>query len=240
MTLIPAGEFQMGSDKGEADERPVHKVRLSAFYMDRCEVTQKDFVSLMVANPSKFKGTDRPVERVSWGTAIRYCNARSQKEGLRPCYDLGTQTCDFSADGYRLPTEAEWEYACRAGTATEFPIGANGAALPDCAWYKPNAGMVTHPVGQKRPNPWGLCDMLGNVSEWCNDGYDPTAYSLSAAAEPKGPASSDYRVVRGGNWKTGESRCRSAARQGESPQSADACLGYEVYGFRCVRAAPPS
>ena len=114
MVRIPAGECLIGDEGGEPDQRPVFKLYILAFYMDTCEVTQKAYEALVGRNPSKFKGPDRPVDRVSWFDAVKYCNLRSQKEGLHPCYDLKTLACDFAADGYRLPNEAEWEYACRA------------------------------------------------------------------------------------------------------------------------------
>ena len=123
MAQIPSGEFIMGDDRGDADEKPAHKVQVSAFFMDTRELTQKAYESLMEKNPSKSKGPDLPVEQVDWYHAVLYCNLRSLKEGLKPCYDAKTLACDFSADGYRLPTEAEWEYACRAGTLTKYSIG---------------------------------------------------------------------------------------------------------------------
>jgi formylglycine-generating enzyme required for sulfatase activity len=240
MVLVPAGEFLMGSEGGEGDddEKPAHKVRLSAFCMDRTEVTQKSYESLMGANPAKFKGPDRPVESLAWSAAAKYCNMRSRKEGLTPCYDPKTLACDFAADGYRLPTEAEWEYACRAGSAGEYCYGNNPAALGEWAWSKENSQGATHPAGQKKPNAWGLCDMHGNVAEWCQDFYSPQAYGESPADDPRGPASGENRVLRGGSWKSKAERCRCAARAGESPGLADACFGYEAYGFRCVRKAP--
>jgi formylglycine-generating enzyme required for sulfatase activity len=239
MVLIPAGEFLMGDEAGEEDERPAHRVRLGAFYMDRREVTQRSFQAVLGTSPSRFKGPDNPVERVGWLAAARYCNERSRKEGLPPCYDLQRQESDFRAGGYRLPTEAEWEYACRAGTTGPYSFPGGEAALGEYAWFRPSAGGSTHPVGLKKPNPWGLYDMHGNVAEWCNDYYVPTAYASSAGLDPRGPSGGDYRVLRGGSWRTGAEVCRSAARVGETPGAGDVCLGYEAYGFRCVRKAAP-
>jgi len=212
-------------------------VQISAFCMDKFEVTQKAYKALMGKSPAKFEGDDRPVERPSWLYAIRYCNLRSLREGLKPCYNLDTQACDFSADGYRLPTEAEWEYACRAGTTTRYSFGSDAAQLGDHAWFKGNAGGATHPVGQKRPNPWGLCDMHGNVAEWCHDIYAADAYAKGEAKDPTGPKAGDERVLRGGSWGASADACRSAARKSEPPGFADVCFGYEQYGFRCVRRA---
>jgi sulfatase modifying factor 1 len=236
MVLVPAGEFQMGDDEGEFDEQPAHRVKLSPFYIDTHEVTQRSFESLMGRNPAKSVGPDKPVERVSWLAAIQYCNMRSAKEGLKPCYDLKTQQCDFEADGYRLPTEAEWEYACRAGTTTDWSFGDASAELDEYGWYKGNSEKTTHPVGQKGPNAWGLYDMHGNVAEWCNDWY-AEEYDAAVERDPRGPASGDERVLRGGSWTSDADLCRSAARYSEPPGFADVCFGYEAYGFRCVRRA---
>jgi formylglycine-generating enzyme required for sulfatase activity len=239
MVLIPAGDFLMGDERGEADEKPAHRVHVSSFYMDKFEVTQKSYQALMGTNPSKFKGPDKPVERVSWLSAVKYCNARSLKEGLQPCYDSDTMACHSDADGYRLPTEAEWEYACRAGSTTEYSFGNDSAQLPDYAWFKENSGEATNPVGQRRPNAWGLYDMLGNVSEWCNDFYAEDAYRHSGEDNPRGPATGEKRVLRGGSWRSDASQCRCSARSAETPGFADVCFGYEMYGFRCVRKAAP-
>ncbi|MBM3333474.1 formylglycine-generating enzyme family protein [Candidatus Sumerlaeota bacterium] len=238
MALIPAGEFVMGDDKGDADEKPAHKVQVSAFYMDTLEVTQKAYESLMKQNPSKFKTPDKPVEQVDWYRAILYCNMRSLKEGLKPCYDASTLACNFEADGYRLPTEAEWEYACRAGTQTKYSFGDDPANLRTHAWFKTNSNRATHPVGQKTPNPWGLYDMHGNVAEWCNDAYSET-YQGSEGKDPRGPSSGNKRVLRGGGWSSNDEGCRSAIRASENARFADACFGSDAYGFRCVRKATP-
>jgi len=237
MLLIPAGEFIMGSDQGQDDEKPPHRVKIDAFYLDKFEVTQEDYEKMMGRNPAKFKGADRPVERVSWFAAIQYCNMRSAREGLSPCYDLQTLKCNFQADGYRLPTEAEWEYACKAGTNTIYYFGNTTSRLGQYAWYKANANKTSHPVGQKRPNPWGLYDMLGNVWEWCNDFYDQAYYYKKQQENPTGPAEGDERVLRGGSWASTARYTRSSVRYSETPGFADVCFGYEAYGFRCVRKA---
>jgi formylglycine-generating enzyme required for sulfatase activity len=240
MALLPAGDFLMGDNGEEADEKPAHKVHLDAFCIDMYEVTQASYESLMGRNPSKFQGPEKPVERISYYAAVKYCNMRSHKEGLKECYDPETLACDFSANGYRLPTEAEWEYACRAGTTSIYSFGTDPAKLRDYAWFKDNSDADTHPVGQKKPNPWGLYDMHGNVAEWCNDFYGQAYYEESPQDSPHGPATGEERVLRGGNWRSTAESCRSSARASEPPGLADVCFGYEAYGFRCVKKAPPA
>lgn len=237
MMLIPGGEFIMGDNRGEDDEKPAHKVEISAFYMDKYEVTQEAYEKMMGKNPAKFKGPDKPVERVSWFGAIQYCNMRSLREGLSPCYDLETLKCNYETDGYRLPTEAEWEYACRAGTRTKYSFGNAPEKLGQYAWFKVNANKTTHPVGKKKPNPWGFYDMHGSVWEWCNDHYDEDYYQKSPVENPNGPFVGDERVLRGGSWASGAQSARCSSRYSETPGFADVCFGYEAYGFRCVRRA---
>jgi len=237
MALIPAGSFAMGSDRGHADEAPVHRLQIDAFYMDLYEVTQQQYGELVRGNPSHFKGPKNPIEQVSWAAAALYCNARSRAEGLEACYREDTAECNFAAAGYRLPTEAEWEYACRAGSDTRYPFGDEAAELGDYAWYAGNSLRTTHPVGQKKPNRWGLYDMLGNVAEWCNDRYDPRYYRTSPDSNPRGPAQADLFVLRGGAWNSPAEECRSAFRLRENPGFRVTCFQGDHIGLRCVRKA---
>lgn len=238
LVLIPAGRFTMG-DSEESDASP-HDVVMSAFLIDRYLVTQELYEQLMGENPSRWKGSKNPVEQVRWSDAVKFCNKRSEKEGLVPCYDLQTWKCNFEASGYRLPTEAEWEYACRAGTRTPYFFGDNSAKLGEYAWFDKNSGGHPQPVGLKKPNPWGLYDMSGNLWQWCNDFYKVDYYPQSSGPDPKGPAEGETKVVRGGAWRAGAENCRSGYRYNENPGYADVCFGYDIYGFRCVRKAPAS
>jgi formylglycine-generating enzyme required for sulfatase activity len=236
MVQLPGGRFNMG-DKDESDAPP-HEVRVSAFFMDRYLVTQETYQRVMGANPSRWKADKNPVEQVRWSDAVRFCNERSRLEGLEPCYDLQSWKCSFEANGYRLPTEAEWEYACRAGSTTAFFFGDTPARLGAYAWFDRNSGGHPHAVGQKQPNSWGLYDMCGNVWEWCHDLYQVDYYLEAPKDDPRGPLEGKTRVVRGGAWRTGDQNCRSGYRYNESPGYADVCFGYDVYGFRCVKKAP--
>ncbi len=236
MVLIRGGTFTMG-DKDEVDAPP-HEVVVAPFYMDKLLVTQAKYRELMNANPSRWKGDDNPVEQLRWSEAARFCNLRSEKEGLHPCYDPKTWTCNFDADGYRLPSEAEWEFACRAGTTTTYFFGDSPTALGDYAWFDRNSGGHPRPVGRKQPNPWGLYDICGNVWEWCNDFYKVDYYGESPRDNPRGPKTGENKVVRGGAWRFGPESCKSGYRYNENPGSADVCFGYDIYGFRCVRNAP--
>ncbi|OHB78343.1 MAG: hypothetical protein A2Z25_23655 [Planctomycetes bacterium RBG_16_55_9] len=236
MVQLPTGSFVMG-DEQEMDAKP-HEVSVSSFLIDTHLVTQEEYEKLMHDNPSRWKGNKNPVEQMRWSDAVRYCNARSQAEGLPPCYDLNTWKCDFSANGYRLPTEAEWEYACRAGTKTAYFFGDDSSKLKDYAWFDENSGGRPQPVGQKPPNPWGLYDMVGNVWEWCNDFYKVDYYQESPKDNPRGSESGDTKIVRGGAWKFSAECCRAGYRYNEAPGYADVCFGYDIYGFRCARNAP--
>ena len=229
----------MGDATGNDDEKPPHRVRIDGFLMDVHEMTQKAYQQMTGKNPSKSKGPDKPVEQVSWyHAAVLYCNMRSSREELEPCYDMETGTCNFKATGYRLPTEAEWEYACRGGKDTRYAFGNSESLLPKHGWFKENSGLTTHAVGTKEPNGWGLYDMHGNVMEWCHDRYSEDYYSQAPADNPTGPLSGDECVLRGGSWSRSADSCRAAARCSETPRFADACFGSDNYGFRCVRKIP--
>jgi formylglycine-generating enzyme required for sulfatase activity len=238
MVLVPAGTFVMGSARTEeADEKP-HTVSLSAFHIDQFEVTQAQYAKAMGKNPSLHKDPGAPVEQIRWKEAAAYCNARSKLEGLKPAYDPATFACDFAAEGYRLPTEAEWEYAARAGTTTAYSFGDDAAALGQYAWFKDNQTIAPHPAGTRKPNAWGLYDMYGNVWEWCNDWYGETYYASSPAQDPPGPAKGTNRVLRGGCWNSKAAECTSDYRMNELPAFTDVCFGKAVsgfVGFRCVR-----
>jgi formylglycine-generating enzyme required for sulfatase activity len=239
IVLIAAGQFTMGDADGAADETP-HEVYVDAFYMDKQPVSQQLFESVMGVNPSKRKAPENPVERVQWTDAVRFCNRCSEMEGLAPCYDLDTWECNFEADGYRLPTEAEWEYACRAGSRSKYFFGDDEGQLAKYAWFKPGSKGRPQPVGQKLPNPWGLYDMHGNVWQWCNDYYSETYYSESPRENPRGPANGKKRVLRGGAWNMPAASCRAAQRFSEFQVFTDACFGSDSYGFRRVRSAKPA
>lgn len=224
----------MGSDAG-GDESPQHSVTVAAFAIDRFEVTQQQLADMQIPDPSHFKAPDRPVEQIRWVDAALFCNARSKAEGLTACYDEVTLVCNFEATGYRLPTEAEWEYAARAGTETDYFFGDTTRDLARYACFKGNARQKTDPVGHHRANPWGLYDMLGNVAEWCNDVYAADYYANSPADDPHGPDNGDKRVLRGGSWKSSAASCRVTARKGQIGGFTDACFTGDTLGFRCVR-----
>ena len=244
MVSLPGGEFVMGTDKGNPDEAPAHKVKVSGFLIDIYEVTHEMFTKVQLPNPSHWQDNPKkPVERVRWRDAKQYCNERSLLEGLKPCYDEKTADwdCDYAANGYRLPTEAEWEYACRAGAEGPYDFG-QPDKLRQFAWFADNAGEKTHAAGEKKPNRWGIFDMYGNVSEWCEDVYRPTYYRESLPVDPHGPPNPGkdvQRVMRGGSWKASADMCRASFRQGQRTGDSDACFFTDYCGFRCVRRASP-
>jgi formylglycine-generating enzyme required for sulfatase activity len=235
MVLVEGGTFQMGSSTGYGNERPVHTVTVRSFYMGKTEVTQREWVKLMGSNPSNFKGDSLPVEQVNWYEAIEYCNKLSLKEGPTPAYrGSGNDiVCDFNATGYRLPTEAEWEYAAKGGNKGYLSCEyAEGNSVDSVAWHNGNSGNRTHPVGTKRPNSLGLYDMSGNVWEWCWDWSG--GYSGGSQTDPTGPSYNGMgtsRVLRGGGWNDAVAFVRSAPRFGSTPSER-----YSVLGFRVARS----
>ena len=243
MVAIPAGWFEMGSANADEPDQKLHKVYVSAFFMDKFPVTQEAYEKLAGKNPSLWQGPRNPVEQIRWRDAAAFCNARSRAEGLHPAYDTNTWACDFDANGYRLPTEAEYEYALRAGSTGDDWPGNSPQELKRYAWFKGNSPRGTHPVGEKPANNWGLCDMVGNVWEWCNDWYDPDYYQHSPERDPRGPAIGQNRVVRGGCWNSKPDYCRAAYRYYEMPAYTDTCFAKDLHGqigFRCVKKQPSS
>jgi len=207
MVFVAGGTFQMGSNS-ESDEKPIHTVTISGFFMDKTEVTQAEYRKVMGKTPSSFSGCDDcPVEKVSWHDA----NAYAKKVGKR------------------LPTEAEWEYAARGGNKSKGYAYSGSNDLDAVAWYNNNSGSKTHPVAQKQPNELGLYDMSGNVWEWCSDWYDEGYYSGSPQTDPQGSNSGKSRVLRGGGWDDGDYGCRVAYRVRSNPD-----LRYYFSGFRLV------
>ncbi|MFJ1598121.1 formylglycine-generating enzyme family protein [Streptomyces sp. NPDC088261] len=228
MTAVPPGRVTL-SDRRTQRSWPVE---VAPYLLGVFPVTQASYAAVTGLAPITARGGRLPVEGVSWGDAVRYCNARSEREGLTPAYDLpappsrpslpdlpalpddtGTVTWDTSADGYRLPTEAEWEHACRAGTTD-----ARYGQLDDIAWHRGNSLDHVHEVGGKRPNAWGLYDMVGNVWEWCWDLYDPEVYA-------------SYRVLRGGGWFDEHWSCRASVRRRSHPT-----FRIDDVGFRVARS----
>ncbi len=217
--LVPAGTFFMGSRDNEevsSNEKPLHRVEISSpFYLSKFEVTQGQWVAVMGTNPGNFRSPDRPVDEVSWNDVQLFLEKLNKLE---------------KTDRYRLPTEAEWEYAARAGSETVYCYGDDpGAAkLKDYAWYAENSGKQTHPAGQLKPNAWGFHDMYGNVGEWVQDRYDRNYYGVSPAIDPQGPQTGKKRVVRGGSWLSPPYSCRSAVRGYYSEDYTDSDFGFRL------------
>jgi len=240
LVLIPAGEFLMGSPDTDSyardSEKPQHPVRITKpFCLGIYPVTQQEYERVMGENPSKFKEDPRlPVEMVSWLNAIEFCNRLSELEGLDQYYRTDSrEIAILGGEGYRLPTEAEWEYACRAGTTTRWSCGEEENILQRFARFNVNSQDKTHLVGEKDPNDWGLFDMHGNVWEWCWDWFDECYYAKSPTDDPRGPSEATLRVIRGGGWGNLARNCRAAYRDRLDPPSR-----WHDLGFR-VAAVPP-
>lgn len=251
MIEVGGGIFKMGS-KNENDEQPLHEVTLAPFLICRYEVTQAEWKHVMGSNPSHWKGDKLPVEQVSWYDILKYCNLRSLEEGFTPCYNIAGSlnpvdwgevptssndswdavTCNFGANGYRLPTEAEWEFAARGGIKSEGYQYSGSQKLDSVAWYSDNSGNKTHKVGTKKANELGIYDMSGNLWEWCWDWYSDSYYGTSPKDNPAGPYTGNSRILRGGSWNITANSCRVSYRYGYDPYSS-----YYSYGFRVCRSA---
>lgn len=224
LVLIPAGSFTMGDDD-RIDAKP-HKVTITKpFYLGKCEVTQEQWEAVMGGNPSGFEGPKDPVERISWIDCQQFLvklNTKSGGEGSK----------------FVLPTEAQWEYACRAGSTGKCCFGDDENEVGEYAWYIENEGKKTHPVGEKQPNAWGLYDMYGNVWEWCQDWYGD--YEAEAVDDPSGPTEGSNRVYRGGSWISSSSDCRSAYRYEGRPYYRDDVVGFRVAAVPSASQASPA
>ena len=213
--LINPGSFMMGEDEwiGDSDESPKHKVTITQpFYLGKYEVTQEQWVAIMGNNPSTFKGEKNPVDTVSWDECQIFIQKLSEKTGKK----------------FSLPTEAQWEFACRAGTTTQWNFGENENIAVDYAWINENSNKTTHPVGSKEPNAWGIYDMYGNIQEWCADWYT-NKYKIDDYTDPIGPSYGDSRVVRGGGWGESPIDIRSSYRNCNGSDGKS-----DGIGFRCV------
>jgi formylglycine-generating enzyme required for sulfatase activity len=219
LVYIKPGVFMMGGNQDkklpwQGVEKPIHEVAITrGFYIGKYEVTQAQYEIIMGGNPSKWKEPNRPVEQVSWNEAVEFSRLATQRTRIQ----------------FRLPTEAEWEYACRAGSVGRYCFGSDETGLADYAWHRSNSGLQTHPVGQKRPNAWGLHDMHGNVCEWVADWYGVGYYANSPQENPTGPGAGTQRVLRGNMWGSLSDRCRSGIRIKANPSQRQ-----DSYGFRVV------
>lgn len=213
MVKIPGGKIELRDDRTK--ER--WTVNIKPILLSKFPVTQELYFAITNENPSTIKGNRHPVETVTWKEAVSFCNKLSVRAGLKPCYDIREDSeqisFDITANGFRLPTEAEWEYSCKAGTT-----GIRYGDINSVAWFKDNSLMTTHIVGQKEPNPWGLYDMLGNIWEWCSDIYDETVYG-------------SYRIFRGGGWADEERSVMATTRRRSHP----ILFKIDDLGFRIAR-----
>jgi len=237
--LIPVsgGSFRMGctEEQGaecERRETPAHEVTLNDFYIGKYEVTQELWQSVMSGNPSEIKGAALPVTNVTWFDAVYFCNKLSELSGLQPAYKIKGESvsCDFTTNGFRLPTEAGWEFAARGGKNSKNLKYSGSNNISSVAWYSGNSGQKTHPVGEKQPNELGLYDMSGNVWEWCWDWFELEYYSSSGKLNPLGPTAGENRVARGGSWYHDPKICRVSYRNRSGSQD-----DHPDVGFRLVR-----
>jgi formylglycine-generating enzyme len=237
MNYVEGGSFQMGSDDGDAysDEQPVRQVQVESFFIGTYPVTQEQYQKITGKNPSCFAAkrdsAGRPVEKVSWFDAVTFCNDLSRREGREEVYTIKGErvNCVWESNGYRLPTEAEWEYAARGGVKSRGYRYAGSNDPDEVAWYWNNVEKETRSVGEKRPNELGLHDMSGNVWEWCWDWYDDGYYKKSPTVNPTGPSSGSRRVLRGGSWGGNAQSVRSAYRYFDTPSYRSYDYGFRVF-----------
>ena len=212
MVMISSGISEIGSNNGWHDEKPAHRINITnKMLVAKYEVSQYLYTFVCDTNPSTEKADNYPVNNINWLDAITFCNKLSKLFGYDTCYlfDKGKVIWDTNANGFRLPTEAEWEYFCRVGNQGDFN---SDEGVENLAWFNQNSGFKIHPIGQKKPNKAGIYDLHGNVSEWCWDWYDENYYRYSGLVNPKGPTSGLLRVHRGGSYLDGFSKIRSSAR----------------------------
>jgi formylglycine-generating enzyme required for sulfatase activity len=230
MVPVDGGIFTMGDTigNGESNEKPTHQVAINGFFISATEITQAQWLSVMEDNPSNNKGGNLPVENISWLDAVSFCNKLSAREGLTPAYSVdGTMVAwDQKANGYRLPTEAEWEYAAKGGKAGGGTAWSGDSQASNIAWYNENSKGMTHPVAQKRANQLGLFDMSGNVCEWCWDWQ--SSYTTGKANNPSGPRTGNLKVIRGGGWGMDMSYARVSYRDFNSPDYTNDDLGMRI------------
>ncbi len=235
--LVEGGEFIMGSpseEEGRFDNELQHKVRLNTFEIQETVVTQEMWEQVTGKNPYENKEYgSMPITNVSWFDAVEFCNKVSELAGLQACYsknENGNILCNWFADGYRLPTEAEWEYAAKGGNISKGYRFSGEDNLDEVGWYYDNSGGIIHRVKGKEPNELGIYDMSGNVWEWCWDWYGSSYYSGGETTDPKGPTTGSRRVLRGGSWSSDAHYCHSAYRNYSYPS-----YSYTFVGFRVVR-----
>jgi len=235
MIHVTGGTFQMGGTKDQY-EKPVHAVTLSDFQISKYQITQEMYQQVMGSNPSPLKSSNLPAEHVNWFEAIEFCNRLSRFNGLRECYIKRGHDdiyCEFNADGFRLPTEAEWEYAARGGNQSKGYEYSGSNILSEVAWYSENSNGQAQPVGLKKPNELGIYDMSGNVPEWCWDLY--ANYKMEHQVNPVGSDSGMYQILRGGSWSQDAIRQRVAFRTAISPDMTCSVplhlINQRTYGF---------
>ncbi len=256
MVRVDGGYFIMGSALGDANEKPIHSVTVGAFSMDKYEITFEKWTEVrkwaaahgytdLPAGRNGFNPVteNNPVTEVNWYDVVKWCNARSEKDGFSPVYytnsthttvyrtgehAIAAEAVHWTANGYRLPTEAEWEYAARGGTRPVNMPYSGDSSIAIVAWYHVTSGNVTHHVGTRSPNVFGVYDMSGNAAEWCWDWYG--AYTSDSQSDPKGPAVGSYHLLRGGSFNTNDFSCRIFYRNYSYPT-----YRYYNLGFRCVQ-----